>query len=226
MGPERRQLRERRLQKWQQRRRRSGNPRDKDALPRSHRTGDGRGGSGGAESASAAGRFGGGLEVRPRLINQAANGKENDEPAVHQTIQRAVENVRLHSQEAAQQQQQSFERTWPGEEAPEQDRTRPSRRPLPVRGEGEEAVPEKGREEGAIVVATPGGSDGDSRRSTPVSVSRRRHRLRRRSVRHPGIGPPRRSEPPRVDEEELIGREAVARGPSQGDRRPASSCAG
>ena len=67
--------------------------------------------SGAAESASAAGQFGGGLEVRPRLMKNVAplnaarhmDGKENDEPTVLQTIHRAVENVRLHSQDKAQQ---------------------------------------------------------------------------------------------------------------------------
>ncbi|EJK50121.1 hypothetical protein THAOC_30945 [Thalassiosira oceanica] len=59
--------------------------------------------SGAAESASAAGRFGGGgLKVRPRLTN----GKENDAPAVPQTIQRAAENVRIHSREEARQHKQ------------------------------------------------------------------------------------------------------------------------
>ncbi|EJK72264.1 hypothetical protein THAOC_06216, partial [Thalassiosira oceanica] len=78
-------------------------------------------------------------------------------------------------------------RTRPGEEAPEQDRVRPSRR-RPSRGEGEEAVPEEGIEEGAVVAAPPGY---DSGWSAQVSVSRRSGQSRRRLcgplVRHPGL---------------------------------------
>ncbi|EJK76438.1 hypothetical protein THAOC_01800 [Thalassiosira oceanica] len=67
--------------------------------------------SGAAESAFG----GGGPRVRPRLTNDDAHrdgrrtdGKENDAPAVPQTIQRAAKNVRFHSQEDARQQQQQL----------------------------------------------------------------------------------------------------------------------